>query len=289
MPTEYTIQQLLNIGDLSSVLASVDNGKNIFFKGAVLDPMLPRTIVRVKRSLALRYSANPSDTTLRKVGEYLLQLCGPYALQAENILNNLTGSLPVITGPANQSVLVGGNAVFSVSVASSTSISYQWYANGVLIPGAISSSYTVTNAQLTQSGNTYFVVATNAAGSLTSNTATLTVTASLVASYYFGTTDYSSQLLANSDVVPYVGTFSITSGQPLSFTWPSGAANNQFIVIRYPATESVKTTYSNAPLNNGLIPSIAFNAVVTFGGFNYIFSRSGNPFSQNTAAPLIFS
>lgn len=273
MPTEYTIQQLLNIGDLSSVLASVDNGKNIFFKGAVLDPMLPRTIVRVKRSLALRYSANPSDTTLRKVGEYLLQLCGPYALQAENILNNLTGSLPVISGPTNQSVLVGGNAVFSVSVASSTSISYQWYANGVLIPGAISSSYTVNNAQLTQSGNTYFVVATNAAGSLTSNTATLTVTASLQGFLYYTNIDPGPTLRGSSDPFTYQETFAITNGQPWVMSVPVAATPNQFIVVKGPIGQSIKTQWNNGGINSGFIPDINWQTEIAFGGMQYYYTR----------------
>lgn len=273
MPIEYTIQQLLNIGDLSSVLASVDNGKNIFFKGAVLDPMLPRTIVRVKRSLALRYSANPSDTTLRKVGEYLLQLCGPYALQAENILNNLTGSLPVITGPSNQSVLVGSNAVFSVSVASSTSISYQWYANGVLIPGAISSSYTVNNAQLTQSGNTYFVVATNAAGSLTSNTATLTVTASLQGFLYYTNIDPGPTLRGSSDPFTYQETFAITNGQPWVMSVPVAATPNQFIVVKGPIGQSIKTQWNNGGINSGFIPDIDWQNEIAFGGMQYYYTR----------------
>lgn len=285
---EMTVPNILSLAVYSEYITSAKIGSHLALEGADINETWARLIYMERMGIQNRYNLNPSDPTLQGTANYLFSLLR-YISEAITRKNNLAGALPVITGPANQSVTVGNTATFSVSVTSSTSVTYQWYANGVLIPGAISSSYAVTNAQLTQSGNTYFVVATNAAGSLTSNTATLTVTASLVASYYFGTTDYSSQLLANSDVVPYVGTFSITSGQPLSFTWPSGAANNQFIVIRYPATESVKTTYSNAPLNNGLIPSIAFNAVVTFGGFNYIFSRSGNPFSQNTAAPLIFS
>ena len=267
---------------MSAVLAAVDNGKNIVFKGSVLDPMLPRTIVRVKRALALRYTANPSDPTIRGVAEYLLQLCGPYASRAEIILNNLGGSLPVITGPSNQSVLVGGNAVFSVSVVSSTNVTYQWYANGILIPGAISNSYTITNAQISQSGNTYFVTATNASGSVTSNTVTLTVTASLLAYFYQGSTDYSASLLAGIDNVPYSGSTPITTGQPITITFPNPGQTNP-IVMKYPATEPTKTSYLNPPPSGpdgGPIPNIALEGT-TFGGWSYVFSRGGNPFGLN--------
>lgn len=285
---ELTVPNILSLAQYSEYITAARIGSHLALEGADINETWARLIYMERMSVQNRYNLNPSDSTLQGTANYLFSILR-YISEAMARKNNLAGGLPVITGPANQSVTVGSTATFSVSVTSSTSVTYQWYVNNVLIPGATSSSYLVTNAQLTQSGGLYSVSATNSAGTVTSNQVTLTVTASLSASYYFGTTDYSSELLANSDVVPYVGTFPITSGQPLSFTWPSGAANNQFIVVRYPSTESVKTTYSNAPLNNGLIPSIAFNAVVTFGGFNYIFSRSGNPFSQNTAAPLIFS
>jgi hypothetical protein len=289
MATELSINTIIQIGKLSQSLSNIDNDKNIYFKGQTLDIMLPKKIYWVWKPLALRYAANPNDTTLRQVAEWLLQLCGNYALKSQNIIANLSGSVPVITGPANQSVLSGATATFSVSVTSATNVTYQWYVNGVLIPGATSSSYQVANAQTTQSGNTYFATATNSAGTVTSNTATLTVTASLTASYYYGTTDYSTILQGGIDSVPYLGTFPITTGQPLSFTWPSGAANNVYLVVRYPATESTKTTFSNAPDNNGNIPGIAFASIVVIGAYKYIFNKPGNGFSQNISAPLIFT
>ena len=291
MPSELTIPAILKIGKLSQPLANVAIQKNTLFKGAALDPRLPRTIYEVWKPISLRYAANPSDPTLRGMAEYLLQLCGPIGLQAEQVINSLGGSIPVITGPANQSGLVGFTATFSVTVSGTGPLSFQWYLNSVLIPGATSITYSKTNAQLTDSGGLYSVKVSNPASpsGVFSNTATLTVTASLVADYYYGSTDYSTQLNGGTDNVAFLGTFPITTGQPLSFTWPSGAANNQFIVVRYPTTETTKTQYSNAPLNNVLIPSIAFDNVVTIGSKKYIFSRNGNPFSQNTSAPLIFS
>lgn len=289
MASEYPIATLIEIGQLSQTLSNIDNENKLLLNSGNLDPRLPISIYQVWKPLSLRYSANPSDPTLRQVGEWLWQLCGPYGNQAYNIIRNIGGGPAVITGPSNQSGVVGFTATFSVSVTSATTPTYQWFQNGLPISGANSSSYLVTNAQLSQSGNTYFVKVTNASGPVISNTATLTVTSTPVAYYYYGTTDYSTQLEASTDDVPYLGTFPFTPGQPLSFTWPSGAATNQYIVVKYPSTESIKTSYANAPLNNGVIPSIAFGSIVTFGGWNYIYSRTGNPFSQNTAAPLIFS
>lgn len=289
MPVFINIPLYLQIAGISQYLSEADLASQNALTGGTINNSYTRLLRAVRLAVQWAYNTNPNDSTTEPTAIYMYQLCGKYVQSAMNIINNQAANPPIITGPTAQSVNVGGTATFSVSVTGTAPFTYQWFLGGVAIPGATNSTLVISNAQLTQSGGLYSVSATNSAGTVTSNQVTLTVTASLSASYYFGTTDYSSELLANSDVVPYVGTFPITSGQPLSFTWPSGAANNQFIVVRYPSTESVKTTYSNAPLNNGLIPSIAFNAVVTFGGFNYIFSRTGNPFSQNTANPLIFT
>jgi hypothetical protein len=289
MAIEMTPANILQLAQICQYQSAVGVGSNIALDGGDIDPSLTRLIYIVRSSIQNRYNLNPSDATLQATSNYLYSLLHNI-FSGINIFNKLRGVKPAFTGPSNQSTTVGGSVTFGVSITAGVGpFSYQWYLSGVPIAGATNSTYVISNAQLSQNGNVYSVAVANPAGTVFSNTATLTVTASLSASYYYGTTDYSSQLLSNSDVVPYLGTFPITTGQPLSFTWPSGAANNQFIVVRYPATESVKTSYANAPLNNGIIPGIAFNAVVTFGGFNYIFSRTGNPFSQNTTNPLIFS
>jgi hypothetical protein len=63
-----------------------------------------------------------------------------------------------------------------VTASGSAPLSYQWQRNGANIAGATSSSYTLSNAQTTDSGSRFRVIVTNAAGSATSNEATLTVT-----------------------------------------------------------------------------------------------------------------
>ena len=81
---------------------------------------------------------------------------------------------PIITTqPVNQTISVGGTINFSV-VATGTNLSYQWRKDGVNIPGAMSASYSKTNAQVSDAGK-YTVVVSNTAGSVTSNEVTLTV------------------------------------------------------------------------------------------------------------------
>jgi glucose/arabinose dehydrogenase len=84
---------------------------------------------------------------------------------------------PAITSqPSNLSVAQGQNAGFSVSASGASPLSYQWRKDGINVTGANSANYTVTNAQPQDAGQ-YSVVVSNSAGSVTSNSATLTVTA----------------------------------------------------------------------------------------------------------------
>lgn len=69
---------------------------------------------------------------------------------------------------------VGTNVSLSASVKNTSALSFQWSANAIPIPGAIESSYTITNAQVSNSAS-YRVVANTAAGSLTSAPVTVIV------------------------------------------------------------------------------------------------------------------
>ncbi len=66
-------------------------------------------------------------------------------------------------------------AIFSVTTAGTTPISYQWQLNGANIAGATSSSYNTGATNYSENGDVYRVIVTNAGGSITSNPATLTV------------------------------------------------------------------------------------------------------------------
>ncbi len=85
---------------------------------------------------------------------------------------------PVISAqPTAQSVLTDATATFSVT-ASGTGLSYQWQRNGTAIAGATAASYTTPPASHVDQGAQYSVTVTNADGSVTSNAATLSLTAS---------------------------------------------------------------------------------------------------------------
>jgi hypothetical protein len=96
-----------------------------------------------------------------------------------NFTASTTATGPTITTqPANQTVTAGQTATFTVVASGTAPLSYQWQKNGVAIPGAASSSYTTPATTSADSGSTFAAVVSNSAGTVTSNSATLTVNAS---------------------------------------------------------------------------------------------------------------
>ena len=82
----------------------------------------------------------------------------------------------VVTHPLSQSAYVGDTITLSVVAAGGKPLTYQWRKDGIIISRATSSTYRITNAQLTHAGS-YDVVVTNPVGSVTSNPAVLSIDA----------------------------------------------------------------------------------------------------------------
>jgi hypothetical protein len=89
-----------------------------------------------------------------------------------------SGTPPTITTqPVSQAGATGGSVTFSVVATGDAPLSYQWRKDGTAISGSTNSTLTLTNLAVANAGS-YTVVVSNAAGSVTSNAATLTVSAS---------------------------------------------------------------------------------------------------------------
>ena len=114
---------------------------------------------------------------------------GSYTVVVTNISGSITSapaSLTVITQPVittppqSQSNLVGTTFYFSVAATSAGPLTYQWRMDGTPLvnsahfTGCQSNAFKVSAAQLSNSGD-YSVVVANAAGSVTSSVAVLTV------------------------------------------------------------------------------------------------------------------
>jgi len=92
------------------------------------------------------------------------------------VVSGPVGTAPVILSqPVSQTVVTQGTAAFKIAASGAPDPTFQWYKDGVAIPGATNSWYAISGVTSSQAG-IYTVVATNSAGSATSNGATLSVT-----------------------------------------------------------------------------------------------------------------
>jgi hypothetical protein len=89
-------------------------------------------------------------------------------------INNFSLTGPTLVGPTDQTVTESSTATFRVTVDGIPPFSYQWLRDGVPIPGATSATYSFSAARA-DDGHQYSVRVANDCGSVTSQTATLTV------------------------------------------------------------------------------------------------------------------
>jgi PQQ enzyme repeat/Immunoglobulin I-set domain len=123
--------------------------------------------------------------------------------------------------PADESVTAGQTATFTVVAAGTAPLSYQWQKGEVNIDKATSPSYTTPATSLADSGSQFRVIISNSAGNVTSNTATLTVTASALAPSIL------QQPVNQTVQVGQTATFTVVAAgtAPLSYQWRKGEVN----------------------------------------------------------------
>lgn len=100
--------------------------------------------------------------------------------------------------PIRQSVAAGGSVTLNAGVTGTSTISYQWFRNGVIINGANSAALTLSGFGTAQAGR-YSFTATNASGSVTSRQAVV-------------------DLIGAPNVVSLSGAVSTTEGTPLNLS-----------------------------------------------------------------------
>lgn len=162
-PTNQTVYVGSNV--LMSVTAS----------GTGLAYQWRRTNTNLSGATSSAYSI--PNAQLNSAGDYTVVVTNTGG-SVTSAVANLTVVLPPVPiisqPPTNVTVSAGTTANFYV-VASGFNLTYQWRRSGTNVPGAIASSYSVSNAQLVDAVS-YAVVVANAGGSVTSSPpATLTV------------------------------------------------------------------------------------------------------------------
>jgi hypothetical protein len=123
---------------------------------------------------------------------------------------------PAITQqPANTTVTAGQSATFTVTATGTAPLTYQWFLNGSAA-GTNSNTYTISQTTVGQTGAQIHVKVTNAAGSATSNTVTLTVNAAAPTAPTITTQPTNATVTAGQSA-----TFAVTATgtAPLTYQW----------------------------------------------------------------------
>src|SRR6267154_4391123 len=147
----------------------------------------------------------------------------------------------ITTQPSNQAVGIGQTATCTVAAAGTPPLSYQWQKNNANIAGATLSAYTTPATIASDNGATFDVVVTNSAASVTSASATLTVSGSSAIAI-------TAQPASQSVTIGQTATFSVTATSgtlPLNYQWQKNNANIAG------ATLSAYTTPAKIASDNG--------------------------------------
>jgi alpha-tubulin suppressor-like RCC1 family protein len=120
-----------------------------------------------------------ADVQPALAGNYAVLVTNLYgsALSSNAVLTVIVPAIPptILSQTPSEVVLLGNAATFSVTAGGTDPLSYFWKRDGSIIPGATNFSYTLNNAQLSDSGSKFSCLVTNAYGSAASTNATLKV------------------------------------------------------------------------------------------------------------------
>ena len=226
------------------------NLNNVAISGATADYY---SIASVQSANAGNYTVTVSNGTLPNATSTAVALT----------VNPVVVAPTISTYPASKSVVAGNSASFSVVATGSAPLSYQWHLDNVN-DGSNSASYQ-SPSTTTIGSHTVTVTVSNAAGSVLSNPALLTVTALPVAPSI--TTQPSAQVVTVGNPVTF--TVVATGTAPLSYQWYSGTssttvttpisgANSDFYA---PSTALAGTIYFAVAVSNGIGMPATSNAV----------------------------
>jgi len=192
---------------------------------------------------------------------------------------------PVITTqPTNQTVAVGGTAVFTAAVLGSRPFTNQWNFNGTNnINGATNAMLTLTNVQLNQAGS-YALQVTNAYGSVVSSNATLTV--------FTVPAFIATQPTNQTVVVGSTATFAVLAGGtvPLGYQWAfgttniAGATNSVLTLTNVQLTQAGNYTVLVTNVSGSILSS---NALLIVTPHHFVWNPVPSPRFVNTPFSVV--
>jgi len=153
----------------------------------------------------------------------------------------------------------GSAVTFTVSALGLTPLSYQWWFNTAVIPGATNWTYTLTNV-LTGDAGSYSVVVTNSLGSVTSAAALLAVNAPPT---------ITNQPQSQTAIVGQSVTFSVgASGTPsLIYQWQlngNGILGATASALNLPSAQRADAGLYSVLVMNAIGTALSANAVLSF-------------------------
>ncbi|HEX7861772.1 MAG TPA: immunoglobulin domain-containing protein [Verrucomicrobiae bacterium] len=132
-----------------------------------------------KNSVAI---SGQTNSTLA-ISEAAATDAGNYRVVVSNLVGSTTSAVAaitiiypptIVTAPASTNLATGGTIQLGVSVNGTAPFTFEWLKNGAAIPSATGSTLTIGNAVVSDSGS-YQVRVSNAAGSVTSGAATVSI------------------------------------------------------------------------------------------------------------------
>ncbi len=125
---------------------------------------------QIGKMKAVRYALG----LLRSIGLSNLLRLILFSFAAWNGQNLFAQTPTIVQQPAGSVRTVGESAQFFVLAGANSGLTYQWYKEGVAIPGQVSSIFNIPSVQISDGGS-YYVVVSGTNGSVKSNTVNLTV------------------------------------------------------------------------------------------------------------------
>ena len=281
--------------------------------------------------VVLQFGVNPAGLQAGSyTGHVILSASGvgnspmafPVSLAITSAPSSNSAIAPTISSqPASAQIGAGQTASFRVAATGTAPMTYQWSKNGAPIGGATLSTYTTPSETAADNNATFTVAVSNAAGSATSNPATLTVGASaLLLNSSASSLNFGNVTLPNSSAQSVTLTNAGNSSVTISNVTVSGAGFNvngaSGVILTPGQTATLTATFapaaagsvtgkitvaSNAANSPDTISlsgtgvtavshSVALSWVASTSsvmGYNaYSSTQSGGPYTKLTGAPV---
>ncbi len=271
---------------------ALDNGGNLYLaddSNYLVRKITPETVVTTIAGLAgAPGSADGTGSAARFGHLWSLAIDNAGSIYVADPDNNTirkgTPGPPVIlTEPAGQTVPIGASVTFTVSASGNGTLSYQWQKDGIAIPGAATTNYTIRSAHLSDSGN-YSVVVDSSFGSVTSATAILSVFPVLPS---ISVQPQSQTVFAGSNVTLRV---SASGTDPLSYQWQKDGANVPGAAAAVYAISNAQTNHAGSyrvQVSNAYGSTNSASVTLTVIAAPVITTNPAN-MAATTLGPLVF-